>query len=308
MILTAFFVNGFHVRWNTISSGFIWLVSKWLQYCPGAFAVDKTGVPIPVFGILGMVRRLVIRPGAIGDFIVSLPALESLRAGYLEVWAPAPNVPLVRFADRVRAIGSTGLDLLGVTDPPAGLLDQLRQFDSIVSWYGANRPEFRQLIRALDLPCRFFPALPPEAAAVHASDFYLDQVRALCPSTLDAIPRIPCQAAARGFRRHPSVFRQPPQELAARKIPPGGARAGAPHARPLVRRPRRPAARRRGPHRRSVRAGRWLAGAHLYIGNDSGITHLAAAAGTPVLALFGPTDPAVWAPRGPNVRVVRWKP
>jgi ADP-heptose:LPS heptosyltransferase len=52
----------------------------------------------------------------------------------------------------------------------------------------------------------------------------------------------------------------------------------------------------------------WLAGARLYIGNDSGITHLAAAAGAPALALFGPTDPAIWAPRGPNVRVVRWKP
>lgn len=50
----------------------------------------------------------------------------------------------------------------------------------------------------------------------------------------------------------------------------------------------------------------WLARARLYIGNDSGITHLAAAVGTPVLALFGPTDPAVWAPRGPHVRVVRW--
>src|SRR5262249_32701228 len=50
----------------------------------------------------------------------------------------------------------------------------------------------------------------------------------------------------------------------------------------------------------------WLAQARLYIGNDSGVTHLAAAVGTPVLALFGPTDPAVWAPRGPNVRVARY--
>jgi ADP-heptose:LPS heptosyltransferase len=44
----------------------------------------------------------------------------------------------------------------------------------------------------------------------------------------------------------------------------------------------------------------------MYIGNDSGITHLAAAVGTPVLALFGPTNPEVWAPRGPHVRVGRW--
>jgi heptosyltransferase-3 len=53
--------------------------------------------------------------------------------------------------------------------------------------------------------------------------------------------------------------------------------------------------------------GCWLAKAGLYVGNDSGITHLAAAVGTPVLALFGPaSDPAVWAPRGKNVRVMRF--
>lgn len=41
-----------------------------------------------------------------------------------------------------------------------------------------------------------------------------------------------------------------------------------------------------------------------YVGNDSGVTHLAAALGLPVVGLFGPTDPAVWAPRGDNVRIV----
>jgi glycosyl transferase family 9 (putative heptosyltransferase) len=34
------------------------------------------------------------------------------------------------------------------------------------------------------------------------------------------------------------------------------------------------------------------------IGGDTGVTHLAAALGTPVVALFGPTDPALTAPRG----------
>ena len=47
-----------------------------------------------------------------------------------------------------------------------------------------------------------------------------------------------------------------------------------------------------------------LSYARLYIGNDSGMTHLAARA-CPTIALFGPTDPAVWAPLGQNVRVVR---
>ncbi len=41
-----------------------------------------------------------------------------------------------------------------------------------------------------------------------------------------------------------------------------------------------------------------------YVGNDSGITHLAAAAGAPTVAVFGPSDPARWGPRGPRSRVV----
>lgn len=41
-----------------------------------------------------------------------------------------------------------------------------------------------------------------------------------------------------------------------------------------------------------------------YLGNDSGITHLAALTGIPTLALFGPTDPRVWHPIGANVHVI----
>ncbi len=48
-----------------------------------------------------------------------------------------------------------------------------------------------------------------------------------------------------------------------------------------------------------------LAGASLYVGNDSGVSHLAAAYGVPTLALFGPTDPATWAPVGPRVTTLR---
>ncbi len=42
-----------------------------------------------------------------------------------------------------------------------------------------------------------------------------------------------------------------------------------------------------------------------YLGNDSGITHLAAFAGVPTVALFGPTDSAVWAPAGPDVHIIQ---
>lgn len=43
----------------------------------------------------------------------------------------------------------------------------------------------------------------------------------------------------------------------------------------------------------------------LYIGNDAGMTHVAAALGVPTLAVFGPTDPAVWRPLGEHVAAVR---
>ena len=42
----------------------------------------------------------------------------------------------------------------------------------------------------------------------------------------------------------------------------------------------------------------------IFIGHDSGISHLAAAAGANCILLFGPTNPDVWAPKNKNVRVL----
>lgn len=47
-----------------------------------------------------------------------------------------------------------------------------------------------------------------------------------------------------------------------------------------------------------------LARARAVVGNDSGTTHLAAMLGVATVALFGPTDPSVWAPTGPRVAVL----
>ncbi len=53
-------------------------------------------------------------------------------------------------------------------------------------------------------------------------------------------------------------------------------------------------------HTDPLQAAAWLAAADLYVGNDSGLTHLAAAAGAPTLALFGPGLPARYRPWGPS--------
>jgi len=43
----------------------------------------------------------------------------------------------------------------------------------------------------------------------------------------------------------------------------------------------------------------------VFVGHDTGVTHLAAAVGTPTVALFGPTNANVWAPLGEHVQLVR---
>lgn len=43
----------------------------------------------------------------------------------------------------------------------------------------------------------------------------------------------------------------------------------------------------------------------LFLGHDSGISHLAAACNTPAVLLFGPTNPKIWAPQNPAVRIVQ---
>jgi ADP-heptose:LPS heptosyltransferase len=47
-----------------------------------------------------------------------------------------------------------------------------------------------------------------------------------------------------------------------------------------------------------------LAGCHAYLGNDSGVSHLAGLCGARTATLFGPTNPDVWRPIGPDVHVV----
>jgi hypothetical protein len=232
--------------------------------------------------------------------------MKCLRADYLEVWAATPNVPLAaRIAHHARSIGSTGLDLLELTGPSERLLETLRGFDSIVSWYGAGRPEFREAVAALRLPFQFFTALPPGGSGSHAADFCLEQARGvikIAPCTSDGIPHIACDAVRGNFAAiHPFAgsakkrwpldrFRELGDRLAL-KLPVEWCA---------------------GPEDELLGARRfddlyelacWLATARVYIGNDSGPTHLAAAVGAPVVALFGPSDPAIWAPRGPHVAI-----
>ena len=248
-----------------------------------------------------MMRRLLIRPGAIGDFIVSLPALESLMlsGGFTEVWCATQNVPLARFADGARSIASVGLDRLGITHAD-DVIERLRQFDDIISWYGENRPEFRELVAGMGLPFRFLRALPD--ATCHAMDFYARQARGLganpqgnpgiaCPVEPRTFAAIHSFASSKAKRAPMEVFESAAAKL-GRTMPVhwlAGPEEDLPDAIRIA---------------DLYELACWLRGSRIFVGNDSGITHLAAAVGTPVIAFFQASDPKVWAPRSSAIHTV----
>ena len=202
--------------------------------------------------------------------------MEALCTEYTEVWISRPVAPLVLFADRVRALADTGIDLAGLPGMP--LPSGLETFDAIHSWYGTARPEFRAAVA--HLPFTFHPAVPTTPPA--------------------AVTRIRLSGP-----RHASIILHPFSGSAKKNWPLANFRELAAQLDGV--------AWTCGPEEELPGAtrfadladlARWISGARLYIGNDSGITHLAAAVGTPVLALFGPTDPSIWRPAGTHVRSI----
>jgi hypothetical protein len=165
---------------------------------------------------------------------------------------------------------------------------EMERFDSILSWYGSGRPEFREAVS--DLPVQFFPALPD--GTCHVVDYYLRQVGG--PDGL-----VPCIDTGASAKRdfiaiHPFS---------------GSRKKNWPldRFRELARALSLPAEFTAGPEEALDEAvrfddlldlARWMASARLYVGNDSGVSHLAAAVGTPAIVIFRTTDPNIWAPRG----------
>jgi hypothetical protein len=260
------------------------------------------------------VRRLVIRPGAIGDTIVGLPALERLCSrdfgvGDAEIWAPTQNLPLLRHIAPVRSFTSVQIDLLEI-DPPAALIARLRTFNDIVSWYGAAREEFGAALRSVGVPFRLLRALPPEGSDCHAVDFYLRQAGFDAAVSQRIAPRLSVPRRARtqgnGFIAiHPfSGSRRKNWDL-------GSFQAAAGRLAGITGLPCQWCA---GPEEELNAARRfdgleevvhWLSEAAIYLGNDSGISHLAAACGVPSVVIFRASDAAIWAPRGPVVAVLK---
>lgn len=278
---------------------------------------------------------LAIVQGALGDTVLLAPALVALAqaAPPLEVWGPSrerllPLLAPLGPAAAVRAFPPEALPLWGPGPLPAALEARLRRLARLVAFGGPGALADRVAAlggaavaapgagavfdgHALELIAAHFQAatgLPVEGPpALHPDDALRARGRALGGAPAYAVlhpgagarekrwplPHFLELAAATPL---PCVLVTGPAEL---EWPVEWPREGPPCPLPAR------GVRRLGPLP-LLDLVALLAGARAFAGNDAGPSHLAAALGVPTLAVFGPTDPAAWAPRGrAPVRVVR---
>jgi len=280
-----------------------------------------------------LLKILVIRGGALGDFLLTLPAVAGLRQKWPE--AELEMVVNARFGelvtgpgrvDAVRPIDRPGLAGFfskgGVLEPD--WCDYFSEFDLTVSYlfdpdgiFAANwrRGGGQGCYLAID------PTAPKVAAWKHLADplqslevrpgmshllrgeIFAETERSSPPGRL---PRAVIHPGSGGTRKcwpleqwigELQIWqKEQPMELVWL--------AGEVEGDLLRRVPEE----LRGPPHRTVEnrplaeVFRLLQSSDLYLGHDSGISHLAAWSGVPCGLLFGPTDPKIWAPPGSHVR------
>lgn len=282
-------------------------------------------------------RLLVIRGGAIGDFILTLPAIRLLREAFpnahLEILGYRHIIALAEgrfYADGIRSIEYSAMAGFFVprSELAPDLVEYFGSFHQVVSYLFDPDRFFETNVRRAGVK-NFLPAYAKIDDSEHAARqlarplqslaLYLDDHAATVhPSAADRAwaaeflgnlsgPLVAIHPGSGSPKKNWPVERW--RELGSRLLASGaellliGGEADGAQLATLG------AAWRGAP----VHEARDLALPHLaavlercerFIGHDSGISHLAAAVGARCVLLFGPTDPAIWAPANPGVTVI----
>jgi heptosyltransferase III len=258
---------------------------------------------------------LVYHAGALGDFITALPAIGAWRAS--RAGEPAILLGRPSFAalclppfDAVWDAGSAALAGLFSADPGPGPRRRLAGVSSALLFASAASPLPASLAAAGVASITRQDPFPPGPLPI--VDWHLGLFPDRAFTAEERVPRVARRAeagAGAAVAVHPgsggALKNWPVDRFAAlsRGLADRGLRVAwtLGEAEAGERAPRGVEEWRGLPL--DLLAGR-LAACALFVGNDSGVAHLAAAAGCPALVLFGPSDPRVWAPRGPRVRVL----
>jgi hypothetical protein len=289
------------------------------------------------------VELLLLHPGGLGDVILSLPAVALLRekfpAGRITMAGNTDYlVPVVRrYVDKV--VSLSALPLHGIYAGavlPDSELRFWKSFDQIISWTGSDDPGFVQRLKTI-CPTALIGAWRPVLNdSRHVSRLFIDSLGKEMASGRKAARAAICvnrQEAAQGTRwladqgwnaKDPLVVLHPGAGSKSKRWP-------LPRFISLARHLIRAEGKRllvvEGPAEEGLARGvkqalnedgtmvaeslalsllaSVLLKSEFFIGNDSGIAHMAAALGIPVVVLFGATLPQHWAPLGPDVRILR---
>jgi len=287
-----------------------------------------------------MQRILVIRGGAVGDTIVTLPALGALRQAF-------PEAMIELLGNPQRAVLAQHPHYVdSITDLERWDLYRLfSQHPTLSQAMGAFLSACALILSYLPVPDETFATnlrhycqgkvltwRPHPPTGVHITEHLLQPVIRLRCQPYDACPHVPldprAQEAAAQFWHTMGL---PTQGVVAFHPGSGGAyklwpMAGWKHVMAWAAQQGIPGLLISGPAEQAHDTQLWptadmpcwprahhlplphlaaiLARCQVVVGHDSGVTHLAAAVGTTTLALFGPTDPFVWGPRSPQACVL----
>lgn len=298
---------------------------------------------------------LIIRPGAIGDVLLTFPVLQGLRARYssphLTFVSNASVLPLAQASGLVDEVSdyqdrlwSELFSTKGIRTP--ALKDRLQTMDMAICWLRDAEGIIERNLRAVGIrQIIIAPGRLPVGERVHVVEYLAKTVGVEADiSKYMHLTLWEMKGTAGDLKGHP-LLSTPPSPLQKQKkqndesiaIHPGsgGAQkcwpiesfasvierlwershpvlllAGPADTERLAYLQRRLAAPPATDLFRVVfnapllEVARQLQQCRGYLGNDSGITHLAAMLGVPTVAIFGPSDPVIWRPVGDRVRVI----
>lgn len=282
-------------------------------------------------------RIAVIHGGALGDCVLALKALARLRETYprasITGYSRYPVWDYTSLHIKTKSLEQSGIHKLFVEPAP----QVTGRAELVITWLGwKDRIFLENLRKSSGGKVISAPSTPPSDELIHASDYLLQ--------TLSEKIEVPFFHQKRSFNNYLFVEKEKEQKAAEKLIAQlgitdiqrtlalhvgAGARAKCWSAEKFAEIARRwrltgkQAFVLKGPaDEPSVKE--LLKGVTLpvldnpqiseliyilskvgaYLGNDSGVSHLAGASGAPTVALFGPTDHRVWAPLGDNVNVI----
>jgi len=276
-------------------------------------------------------KILVIRGGAIGDFILTLPVFSTLRKQFpdarLEVLG-YPHIAQLALAgglvDDVKSIEARALASFFARDGKLdeGLTSYFAGFAVIVSYLYDPDGIFQDNVACCS-KAQFIagPHRPDEKLALHATEVFLKPLERLAIYDADPAPLLSINQRPSSINQlalHPgsgSERKNWPEENWMRLIEHlqtatcsgfllagGESDIGRLRRLSAVIRPDRLELAQCLPLAELARRLRSCRG---FIGHDSGISHMATALGVPALVLWGETNESIWRPRGERVTILR---